>query len=155
MRNLRLVVLACTLAAAAPAFGSDLATCTISPERQAELGCLCAVPISEPVALLDQVAGKVVRSDAAAYSQVEEKTWLSIGDKVLFGDDGHGVVSAQNCHAAAGPSASLIVQPVEGGCACVALLEDPKAAVPANHGGLLLGGAAQLGAALVIHSISP
>jgi hypothetical protein len=156
MRNLRTVAIALALAISGPAFASDLASCQIPPEQQAELGCLCVVPITAPVALLDEIRGDVLKTDKANYSPIAPSATLEVGDKVLFSDNGQGVLRAMNCQHAIGPNSTLVIYQLDPGCACAALLEDPKPVKAASHHhGLAVGAAGLLGLAILVHSISP
>jgi hypothetical protein len=155
MRTLRtlMIVSACVLAG--PALATDLATCPITPEEQAQLSCLCVAPIASPVAYLDQVKGEVWKTEKADFTPIASSpASLHIGDKVMFSADGEGLLTAGACRQAIGPKSTLVVYQLDSGCACAALVEDPKP-VAKHHGALLVGAAAIIGAKVLIHSISP
>ena len=156
MRSLRTTAILVACIATGPALASDLASCQITPEQQAELSCLCVAPIATPVAVLDNIKGDVWRTDKVDFTPIESAAWLGVGDKVLFSDNGEAVLSAPNCQHAIGPNSSLVVYQLDEACACAALIEDPKpAAKSAHHHGLIAGAAGLIALKVVIHSISP
>ena len=155
MRTLRAVAVISAFVAASPALATDLAICQMTPEERAELSCLCVVPIASPVAYLDNIKGEVWRTDKADFTPIASSpAWLQVGDKVLFSGDGEALLTAGNCQNPIGPNSTLVVYQLEGGCACAALVDDPKPVAQNHHG--LLGAAALIGlGAIVVHSISP
>lgn len=147
-------VVAFLIGAGGNVWASDFTSaCQISQEQRDELGCVCVVARASPAALLDDIVGSVLKSDAHGFTPVSEQAWLEIGDSVLVGEESRAsLLSGPTCNVAVGPKASLVLRAIDENCACAALVEEKK---PAHAGGGLAHVALGAGAliALGVHLI--
>lgn len=157
MRNCRGLLTLLPLFIAGQALAADMSSpvCTSSADTQ-KLGCVCVFSEkASPVAMLSDVKGVVLKSDAGGFSEVSKPTPLGIDDIVQTKTDGSALLTAGiNCHRAIGPNVSLAVRDLGQGCGCAAVLgESSTAAV--DPGLLIAGGAIGVGVLLLSQPVSP
>jgi hypothetical protein len=88
---------------------------------QQSQGCSCAVPLipNTPVGKITNLGGDIKRTSRGSYTAIKTDTAVNVGDGLLFGKDGHGILTAGSCQGLKlGAFTSVVVRAVAG-CACI------------------------------------
>ncbi len=117
------------------------------------------LPVSSPpqtgVVLLDEIVGDVLKSVPAGYTPVSKPTWLGVGDSVLVKSASKAtLVAGANCQQEIGPNVTVVINPIDEGCACAVLAGEERAAVGSSHGPLVAAGVG-VGAVLILKHLAP
>ncbi len=100
--------------------GPSMAAPNCAAVQQSQ-GCSCAVPLipNTPVGRITNLGGDIKRTSRGSYTAIKVDTPINVGDGLLFGKDGHGLLSAGSCqNLQLGAFTSIVVRAVAG-CACI------------------------------------
>ncbi|MFW6028599.1 MAG: hypothetical protein ACOC9Q_03660, partial [bacterium] len=101
--------------------GFPMAAAAQDASSQSEVECLCVLPAEagSGAAVVQDIQGQVLLSDAAGYTPILSNTELSVGDRVVLLDDGQAVLSGPACRVALAPDSTTSLVSTDTGI-CVA-----------------------------------